>query len=104
MYNDILLDFIFLLDIFGSLWYYDYLSRSMKVGFDDEKVFVNLLLSYIWVSLVVIRVLIVLFGIRVIFDINYVIDLNINNYKCNFKKSFYVLKFCFGLINMYDVF
>ena len=36
-HNDTLSDLIFLLDTSGSLWYYDHSSRSMKVGFDDEK-------------------------------------------------------------------
>lgn len=99
-----ILDFIFLFDIFGSLWYYDYVSWLVKIGFDDEKVFVNFLLSYICISLLLIWVFVVLFGIDVMFDINYVSNLNVNNYKCNFKKSFKVLKFCLGFINMYDVF
>ena len=47
---------------------------------------------------------IVLFGTRATLDINYVTDLNINNHKCNFKKSFYALKFRSGLTNMHDAF
>lgn len=103
-HNDTLSDLIFLLDTSGSLWYYDSASRSYKIGFDDEKVFVNSLLSHIRVSLAATRVSIVLFGTSATLDINYVTDLNIKNHKCNFKKSFQALKFRSGLTNMHDAF
>lgn len=103
-HNDTLSDLIFLLDTSGSLWYYDYASRSAKIGFDDEKVFVNSLLSHIRVSLPSTRVSVVLFGTDATLDINYVSSLDVKNHKCNFKKSFQALKFRSGLTNMRDAF
>ena len=103
-HNDTISDLIFLLDTSGSLWYYDYASRSAKIGFDDEKVFVNSLLSFIRVSLPSTRVSVVLFGTDATLDINYVSHLDVKNHKCNFKKSFQALKFRSGLTNMRDAF
>lgn len=103
-HNDSLSDLIFLLDTSGSLWYWDYASRTSKIGFDDEKVFVNSLLSHIRVSLPSTRVSVILFGTQATIDINYVSNLNAQNHKCNFKKSFQGLKFRSGLTNMHDAF
>lgn len=104
LHNDSISDLIFLLDTSGSLWYWDYASRTSKSGFDDEKVFVNSLLSHIRVSLPATRVSVILFGTQATIDINYVGDLNAQNHKCNFKKSFQALKFRWGLTNMHDAF
>ena len=103
-HNDSISDLIFLLDTSGSLWYYDYASRSTKIGFDDEKVFVNSLLSHIRISLPSTRVSVALFGTDATLDINYVSQLDAKNHKCNFKKSFQALKFRSGLTNMHDAF
>ena len=103
-HNDTVSDLIFLLDTSGSLMYWDYASRTSKLGFDDEKVFVNSLLSYIRVSLPATRVTVVLFGTQATIDINYISNLDAQNHKCNFKKSFQALKFRSGLTNMHDAF
>lgn len=103
-HNDSISDLIFLLDTSGSLWYYDYASRTSKIGFDDEKVFVNSLLSHIRVSVPATRVSVVLFGTDATLDINYVSHVDAKNHKCNFKKSFEALRFRSGLTNMHDAF
>ena len=103
-HNDTMSDLIFLLDTSGSLWYYDSASRTSKIGFDDEKVFVNSLLSYIRISVPATRVSVILFGTKATIDINYISNVNSQNHKCNFKKSFQALKFRSGLTNMHDAF
>lgn len=103
-HNDTMSDLIFLLDTSGSLWYYDSASRTSKIGFDDEKVFVNSLLSYIRISVPATRVSVILFGTKATIDINYISNVNSRNHKCNFKKSFQALKFRSGLTNMHDAF
>ena len=103
-HNDTMSDLIFLLDTSGSLWYYDYASRTSKIGFDDEKVFVNSLLSYVRISVPATRVSVILFGTKATIDINYISNVNSQDHKCNFKKSFQALKFRSGLTNMHDAF
>lgn len=103
-HNDSVSDLIFLLDTSGSLWYWDRASRTSKIGFDDEKVFVNSLLSQIRVSLPSTRVSVISFGTKATIDINYISNLNAQNHKCNFKKSFQALKFRSGMTNMHDAF
>lgn len=103
-HNDSISDLIFLLDSSGSLWYYDPVSHKSKIGFDDEKAFVNSLLSFIRISMPATRVSVAVFGTDATLDINYVSSPNVQNHKCNFKKSFGGLKFRSGLTNMHDAF
>lgn len=103
-HNDSISDLIFLLDSSGSLWYYDPVSHKSKIGFDDEKAFVNSLLSFIRISMPATRVSVAVFGTDATLDINYVSTPNVQNHKCNFKKSFGGLKFRSGLTNMHDAF
>ena len=103
-HKDAISDLIFLLDTSGSLWYYDYASRTSKIGFDDEKVFVNALLSHIRVSEPSTRVSVILFGTQATIDINYISNVSPQNHKCEFKKSFQSLRFRSGLTNMHDAF
>ncbi|EDO49614.1 predicted protein, partial [Nematostella vectensis] len=95
-------DLIFLVDTSGSLQYWS--GGGWKNGFDDEKVFVNSLLSHIRVSYKSTYVSVVLFGTSATIDINYIFNPHPNNHKCNFRRDFSNLRFRSGMTNMHDAF
>jgi CUB/sushi domain-containing protein len=99
-------DLIFLVDVSGSLRHYTYMNGryTIKNGFDDEKVFVNSLLSHIRVSLPSTRASVVLFSNGAAIDINYISNISPQNHKCNFKKAFNGLPFRNGMTNMNQAF